>query len=57
MEAQRRRADDEARLARSAAEQTDDDGDTTEARAHARRAEQAAYLGEKLKDRARSEDD
>lgn len=56
-DAQQRRADDEARLARSAAEQADADGDTTEVRAHARRAEQAAYLGEKLKERARSEDD
>jgi hypothetical protein len=38
-------------------EQADDSADPDEAKAHSRRAERAAYLREKLGERARSEDE
>ena len=42
---------------RSERDQADEAVDPTEGRTHERRAERAAYLREKLAERARSEDD
>jgi hypothetical protein len=54
---QRRRELEEARLAEEAAGRTGPAADPGEELAHARRAEEAAYLRAKLEDRERSERD
>lgn len=56
VEAQRRREQEEQRLAQAAAQRPDSEADPAELRAHARRSEQAAYLRAKLEQRARSEE-